>query len=245
MRSEEITGLGTITCNGQEIPYTIIYSNRSKSWAIEVKTDASVIVRMPQNIPPEKVRKLVETKREWIAAQVQKYSSRPKISRNYTNGETLPFLGQEYPVIRHTGSPAKAEFTDGRFLITIPDDFTGPDQTALARDLTIMLYRRIGTAPLEKIIQHYAPLAEITPPRLRIRLQERKWGCCTPKNGIIINARILLAPEIVAEYIVVHELAHLRYRHHQKTFWNEVERLMPAYRDAENILKTDGWKFVF
>jgi len=245
MRSDEVTGLGTITCNGHEIPYTVIYSNRRKSWAIEVKTDASVIVRMPQSIPPEKVRKLVETKSEWIAAQVQKYSSRPRITRSYTDGETLPFLGEEHPVIRKTGSPAKAEFTDGRFLITIPDGFTETDQTAIARDLTVMLYRRIGTDPLEEIIQHYAPLAEVASPRLRIRLQERKWGCCTPKNGIIINARILLAPKIVAEYIVVHELAHLRFRHHQKTFWNEVERLMPEYRDAEKILKTDGWQFVF
>ncbi|MDR0980639.1 MAG: M48 family metallopeptidase [Methanocalculaceae archaeon] len=245
MRSDEVTGLGTITCNGHEIPYTVIYSSRRKSWAIEVKTDASVIVRMPQSIPPEKVRKLVETKSEWIASQVQKYSSRPRITRSYTDGETLPFLGQEHPVVRKTGSPAKAEFTDDRFLITIPDGFTETDQTAVARDLIIMLYRRIGTDPLEEIIQHYAPLAEVAPPRLRIRLQERKWGCCTPKNGIIINARILLAPKIVAEYIVVHELAHLRFRHHQKTYWNEVERLMPEYRDAEKILKTDGWQFVF
>ena len=56
---------------------------------------------------------------------------------------------------------------------------------------------------------------------------------------------ILLAPAIVAEYIVVHELAHLRFRHHQKIFWDEVGRLMPGYRDAEKILKTEGWKFVF
>ena len=245
MRSEDVTGSGTITHNGQEIPYTVIYSDRSRSWAVEVKTNASVIVRMPQNIPPEKVRKLVETKSEWIAHQVQKYASRPPIVRSYTDGETLPFLGEEYPVVRKNGSPAKAEFTGGQFLITVPENFPPGDQTAIARDLIIMLYRRIGEAPLEEIIRRYAPLAGVEPPRLRVRLQERKWGCCTPKNGIIINARILLAPAIVAEYIVVHELAHLRFRHHQKTFWDEVGRLMPGYRDAEKILKTEGWKFVF
>lgn len=245
MRSEEVTGSGVILHNGQEISYTVIYSNRQKSWTIEVKPDATVIVRMPQSVPPEKVKKLVETKTDWITSQVQKYSARPSPIRRYTNGETLPFLGEEYPIIRKTGSPAKAELVNGQFLITIPDNFSETEQTAIARDLTVMLYRRIGIAPLEKIIQHYAPLAEIAPPKLRIRLQERKWGCCTPKNGIIINARILLAPELVAEYIVVHELAHLRFRHHQKTFWNEVERLMPNYRDAEKLLKTDGWKFVF
>ena len=233
MRSGKATCPGTVTCNGQEIPYTIIYSDRSRSWAIEVKADASVIVRMPQNIPPEKVKTLVETKSEWISQQVQKYTSRAQISRRYTDGETLPFLGQDYPIIRKTGDHAKAEFTDGLFYITLPDGFTEFDQTVLARDLIIMLYRRVGAAPLEDIINHYSPLAGVDP------------GCCTPKNGIIVNVRILLAPKIVAEYIVVHELAHLRFRHHQKTFWNEVERLMPTYRNAEKILKNDGWKFVF
>ena len=245
MRSEKAACPGTVTYNGQEIPYTIIYSDRSRSWAIEVKADASVIVRMPQNIPPEKAKTLVETKNEWIYQQVQKYTARVQISRRYTDGETLPFLGKDYPIIRKTGDYAKAEFTDGLFYITLPDGFTESDQTALARDLIIMLYRRVGAAPLEDIINHYSPLAGVDPPKLRIRMQERKWGCCTPKNGIIIDVRVLLAPKIVAEYIVVHELAHLRFRHHQKTFWDEVERLMPTYRDAETILKNDGWKFVF
>jgi hypothetical protein len=78
-----------------------------------------------------------------------------------------------------------------------------------------------------------------------MRFQEKKWGCCTPKNGIIINARVFLAPKIVAEYLVVHEVAHLRFRHHQKTYWDEVERLMPDYRKAERLLREDGWKWIF
>ena len=94
---------------------------------------------MPQNIPPEKAKTLVETKSEWIFQQVQKYTSRAQISRRYTEGETLPFLGQDYPIIRKTGDYAKAEFTDGLFYITLPDGFTESDQTALARDLIIML----------------------------------------------------------------------------------------------------------
>ncbi|MDR3102599.1 MAG: M48 family metallopeptidase [Methanocalculaceae archaeon] len=245
MRSKEAAGSGTVILDGQEIPYAVVYSSRRKSWAIEVKPNATVIVHMPQQIPSEKVKKLVDAKADWIFTQVQKYTARTTISRGYTNGETLPFFGTEYPVIRKSGNSTRAEFTNGQFIITVPDTFTEGEQTKLARVMMIMLYRRIGTAPLEEIISRYAPLAGVAPPKLRIQQQEWKWGCCTPKNGIIINASVFFGPKIVIEYIVVHELSHLRFRHHQKTFWAEVGRLMPNYCDAEAILKTDGWKFVF
>ncbi|MDV0442601.1 SprT family zinc-dependent metalloprotease [Methanorbis furvi] len=245
MRSEEVTGFGSVVWEGESIAYTVVYSSRRKSWAVEVKPDGCVIVRMPQHVPPEKVRKLVEEKAEWISTQVKKYRSRVEIVRNYMDGEILPFFGAEYPVVRKTGAVSKAEFLDDCFVITIPDSFDADAARDVSKDMVVLLFRRMGFSPLEEIIAHYAPLAGVEPPKLRIRLQERKWGCCTPKNGIIVNARVLLAPKIVAEYIVVHELAHLRYRHHQKSFWDEVERLMPNYREAEKILKTDGWRFVF
>jgi predicted metal-dependent hydrolase len=203
------------------------------------------MIRVPRNIPPERVRRLVETKRDWIVRQVQKHSSCSKITRNYADGETLPLFGQEYPIVRKAGNLAKAEFVNDLFFITIPNNSTKTDQTTMARDLIIMLYQKIGAIHLKDIIQQYAFLAETVPPKYRITLQKRKWGSCTPRNEIIINTRILLAPRIVAEYIVVHELTHLKFRHHQKSFWEEVERFMPKYRDAEEILKNDGWKFVF
>lgn len=245
MRSEDATGTGSVFLNGQEISYTIIYSSRRRSWAVQVKPDATVIVRMPQMVPPDLAKKLVDTKAEWIFPQVGKYTTRTPIVRRYADGETLPFLGTEYPILRQTGAPAKTGRSNAAFVITVPTGFSPEDTIHTSREMMILLFRRMGTKPLEEIIARYAPIAGVEPPKLRIRHQEHKWGCCTPKNGIIINVRVLLAPKIVAEYIVVHELAHLGFRHHQKTFWDEVERLMPEYCTAEKLLKTDGWKFVF
>ena len=242
---DEVTGQDAIVWGGRTIPYTVVYSGRRRSWTIEVKTDGTVVVRMPSSVPPEKVRELVAGKTAWIGTQVEKYTTRVPVMRMYREGEMLPFLGQEYPVIRQTGDTAKAEFSGTAFVITLPAGLTPEEERCISRDMVIFLYRRIGLAPLQEIIARYAPVADVEPPNLRIRLQERKWGCCTPKNGIIVNARVFLAPRIVAEYIVVHELAHLRFRHHQRSFWDEVERLMPDYREAERILKAEGWTFVF
>lgn len=242
---DEVPGQDTVVCGDRVIPYTVVYSGRRRSWTIEVKADGTVLVRMPSGVAPEKVRELVTGKSAWIVKQVDTYAARVPVVRMYRDGEMLPFLGTEYPVIRQTGDTARAEFSGTAFVLTLPAGLSPEEEQLLAQDLVILLYRRIGLAPLQEIIGRYAPVAGVEPPNLRIRLQERKWGCCTPKNGIIVNARVLLAPRIVAEYIVVHELAHLRFRHHQKSFWEEVGRLMPNYREAEDILKSEGWRFVF
>jgi predicted metal-dependent hydrolase len=236
---------GVLELAGTGIFCTIVYSSRRKSWTIEVRQATSVIVRVPDTMTSGQVHALVQEKTAWILQQAGKFEARQTVSRNYEDGEVLPFLGTGYPVERRHGNTVKAEFTGDAFVITLPDGFSPEDQRLIARDAVTLLYRRIGYPPLAALIEKYAPAAGVAPPKLRLRVQEKKWGCCTPKNGIIINARVLLAPEPVAEYIVVHELAHIRFRHHQKSFWNEVERLMPGYRGAERILKEDGWKFVF
>lgn len=244
-KSEEKDTGNFVELDGKRIGYRIVRSSRRKSWTIEVKQTGEVFVRVPDTLSQEKVQLLVQEKSSWIFQQLEKYEMRLPTLRRYEDGELLPFLGNEYPVHRRVGAAAKAEFTGSSFVITVPDGFSSEDQTLIARDVVMLLYRRIGFSHLQEIVSKYAPLANVSAPKLRIKVQEKKWGCCTPKNGIIINARVLLGPKIVAEYIVVHELAHIRFRHHQKSFWDEVERLMPEYREVERILKEEGWRFVF
>lgn len=164
--------------------------------------------------------------------------------RSYEDGEKISFFGEPLTIQRTIG-PARTEIFEGQLRLSIPDTFSPDDSKNLARDLVTLLYRRLGTVVLDPYVEKYAKLAGVNKPQLRIRLQKKKWGCCTPKNGIIINARVLLAPKIVAEYLVVHEIVHLRFPHHQKNYWDEVKRLMPDYKDVEKLMKTDGWRWEF
>lgn len=230
--------------NGNIIPIEVVYSDRRRSWAIEVKTNGEVLIRVPTAVSLEKVREIAQSKAEWIAKQQALFQNRDTKPRSYSDGEQIPFFGEELTIQRSLG-PAKAEIAGEVLHISTPDSFTPDEAEMTARDVVMLLYRRRGTAILDAYVEKYANLAGVTKPNLRMKLQKKKWGCCTPKNGIIINARVLLAPKIVAEYLVVHEIVHLRYPHHQKTYWKEVERLMPKYRDVEKLMKTEGWKWEF
>jgi len=234
----------SVVWNGQRIPIRVVHSDRRRSWAIEVTTTGEVLVRVPSGISEETVMEIAQSKAAWIAKQQLKFQTREKDLRRYADGDMIPFFGEDQ-IIKRTTGPAKAEISGGHLNISIPDSFSPDDAEIIARDMVMLLYRRRGTTVLDAYVEKYADLAGVTKPKLRMRLQKKKWGCCTPKNGIIINARVLLAPRIVAEYLVVHEIVHLRFPHHQKAYWNEVERLMPDYRKVEKQLKEEGWRWEF
>ena len=98
-------------------------------------------------------------------------------------------------------------------------------------------------------IERWAPIvapdsawANITDrkPRLSIRHQKTLWGSCTREGNLNFNCLLMLAPEDVRDYIVVHELCHLKHMNHSRAFWNLVERAMPNYREQKKWLKENG-----
>lgn len=239
--------MDAVMIDGREVPVTLVFSTRRRTLGISVKPTGEVVIHAPARISREEALAFAQEKSAWIARHRETFLARPKIVRGYADGEKIPFFGRELTIQRtaYEGKTIRARLEDKTLSLMIPSFLSEEDAEASARDAVIFLYRRAGAAALEEFVQKYALAAGVPAPALRVRVQERKWGCCTPKNGIIINVKVLLAPKIVAEYLVVHEIAHLRFRHHQKTFWDEVRRLMPNYETAERLLKEDGWRWVF
>lgn len=233
--------MSAVVFDGEDIPLTIIRSARRKTIGLTVKESGEVILRIPPHVTEEKAVSFAQSKAEWIVRHRLKFHSRTQVERFYADGEKIPFLGRELTIRRIEGDKVRAEILEGELLLTGPAG-TGTD---VFREAVVFLFRREGVKLLRPLVLEVARAAGVEPPMLRVREQQRKWGCCTPKNGIILNVRVLLAPEPVIRYLVVHEVAHLEHRHHLDSFWAEVERLMPEFQDAERILKEQGWMWIF
>ncbi|BFH15659.1 M48 family metallopeptidase [Paenibacillus melissococcoides] len=78
------------------------------------------------------------------------------------------------------------------------------------------------------------------PKAIIIRDQEQRWGSCTPAGNIILNWRIFLAPASVVDYVLVHELAHLKYMNHSKEYWDTVRMLLSEYEEKKEWLRLNG-----
>ena len=93
---------------------------------------------------------------------------------------------------------------------------------------------------LTERVEYFAPRIGVSYGRISIRHQKTKWGSCSSKGNLNFNCLLMLAPEAVRDYVVVHELCHRKQMNHSEAFWAEVERVLPRYREARKWLKTHG-----
>ena len=90
----------------------------------------------------------------------------------------------------------------------------------------------------------FAPYIGVTYGKISIRHQKTKWGSCSSKGNLNFNCLLMLAPEKVRDYVVVHELCHRKQMNHSPAFWKEMEQIMPDYREAKQWLKINGRKLM-
>jgi len=233
--------MSSVMFAGEEIPITVVRSARRRTVGITVKESGEVILRIPPHVTEDEALFFAQEKAEWIFRHREKFAARERVVREYADGDVMPFFGRKLTISRVEGPVVRAEIAGDTLRLTGP---FGTDASVF-REAVIFLFRREGLKLLRPLVAEVSAAAGVLPPEIRIREQKGKWGCCTPKNGIIFNVRVLLSPLPVIRYLAVHEVVHVKHRHHQESFWAEVERIMPQFRDAERLLKEQGWTWVF
>lgn len=101
-------------------------------------------------------------------------------------------------------------------------------------------YRKLAGQVLARKVEYYARQMQVTFGRITVRDQKTRWGSCSAKGNLNFNWRLVLAPEEVLDYVVVHELAHRKEMNHSQRFWSQVENVMPDYRSRRLWLKENG-----
>lgn len=240
-RNTDSTNL--ITVEGRSIPYNIRRSDRAKRIVLKILADASVEVVAPPNTDSNLIHKFVTDKADWILKKTTDARPRPQI-RDYKDGNLLPLLGEEVLLsVLMGGDSPDAWLTDGKIIVRIPDSLT----PASARELVKRGYKKILTQTLEKIshemVVRWSSRLNIQQPRIKFGEQKTHWGLCTPR-GITLNIRLAMAPVDLIEYVVVHELCHIRHPNHSDKFWKLVGEMLPNYKNARSRLKRDGNLFM-
>jgi predicted metal-dependent hydrolase len=239
----------SIKACGRTISYEIIYSKKRKRAAILVRPNMRVEFRAPQGLSKDTIREIVEGKAQWIFKKLEWFEANrfPDQKKQYCEGEVFLYLGREYPLrIIFTDDVKKPRsFLKGSELMIEISETTSTDQLSFrVKEAVWTFYSGRAEEEVEKLLKSYSKKLGVVPPVFMVKYQKRRWGSCSAGNILRINFQLIMAPHGQLEYVVVHELCHIKEKNHSARFWNLVRELMPDYEQHRNSLKKDGWKYV-
>jgi len=160
--------------------------------------------------------------------------------REFVSGETFLYLGRQYRLRverGRAGGDARVRLVRGHLVVSIPDRGA---QAPHVREQLIAWYRGRATNYLPTRVAHWAPELRVEPKAVLIRDQRRRWGSADAKGNLRLNWRLVQAPLRLVDYVVVHELAHLRHAGHGRDFWAAVARVIPDCEVRRMNLKVLG-----
>lgn len=190
----------------------------------------------PEDTSDERIRQVVESKRQWIHEKVghsQKYQDRPHApGKELVNGESVLYLGRQYRIEVVEDKSGDIKFTQ-RFIV--PASHAARRKGSM-RDWYIA---RAREKVLPRVELHARKLG-VEFKRARVVDNRYRWGSCTVQDNLNFNWRLIKAPMFVIDYVIVHELAHLIETNHTQKFWNVVRAQAPTMEKARLWLKEHG-----
>ena len=229
-----------------DLSYTIRRSHRAKYTRIVVKPGAIEVVA-PIQICDEQIRAFVVLQQGWIRNALRrvedKAAAAPTITpRCYEDGVAVPYQGRQIPLrVSHiqTGATRIRWLDENQLHISVPADTTQPSNDIIKQALERWMKNQARRQAL-LLMEKHQHAHHLHPRSLKIKTQKSRWGSCGPHNDINLNWLLMLAPPAVFEYVVVHELCHIRHKNHSKDFWGLVEAHLPEYQQHRQWLKQHG-----
>jgi len=223
--------------------YQLIRSNR-KSIAISFDRDGglSLTVKAPYWVSLKEIDSFVASKKDWIFATAQRLkreqekalAARPGLE----NGDVLRFLGEKriLTVIREERSRGKVKCVMERLLLWVPYEADYEYKRAQLEKW----YRKQALLVFTQKAEEFAEVLKVNFAKIHIKDQKSRWGSCSGRGNLNFNWRLIMAPEPVCDYVIIHELCHLRFMDHSASFWKLVESICPDYKQYRNWLKENG-----
>jgi predicted metal-dependent hydrolase len=208
-------------------------SRRRKSIGLMVTTEGKVVVTLPRGATQASLARALEKHRAWIERRV---AERQAAWGRLKEGEAY-FLGQPYRLTAGGGTPGAVSLNSGEIRVPLDD---GAD---LWPHLTAW-YREEAFRLLRERVSYWGVQMGLAPGPVALKEWKRRWGECHPDGKLRFNWRLILCPPAVIDYVVVHELAHLKVPGHNPRFWGQVAAVLPDYAARRRWLNREGAPFL-
>ena len=227
-----MTQLHLLIPNGEAIPYQLERRSR-KTVGLKINPNG-LIVHAPTRLSQKELERMLLSKADWIVKKLEAQQENQLEKFIWKNGASLLLLGNAIELsVRLDPVNRALEYEPGRISVALP---TPNDQTSIARKV-LQWYKKQALADFKRRIVLLAAKLGVEIPPLLLSSARSRWGSCNSRGEVRLNWRLLQAPPHIINYVVAHELAHLKEMNHSAKFWATVERIYPDYKTAEKELK--------
>ena len=231
-----------------QFDYTIRRSDRAKKTRIIV-TPHKIEVVAPRGVSDKNIQAFVKNQQDWIISTAEKLTKKhrqtKKLAPNiYSDGVEIPFHGNSV-IIKlksYSNTTIKLEFNHSVINLLVPLNrmLEMKDNSEQIRLALISGLKKQACVETQAYIELHAKKQNLYPRSVKIKTQKSRWGSCGIHNDINLNWLLILAPPKVMEYVVVHEICHIKERNHSAKFWQLVESHLPDYKKQRLWLKQNG-----
>lgn len=222
-----------------DFDYDIRISKRAKNVRLTIGRDARLQLVVPEGFDQRRIPALLAQKADWISHALQR-AQRLLETRHAAYGDRLipseihlKAIDEQWSIQHHSSAEAYYEQQNGQLQLYANHD---SDAVALLQEWL----KERARATLPKLLAKYAQNTGLNYRRCSIRLQKTRWGSCSSRGTISLNARILLLTPSLAEYLFIHELCHTRHMNHSAAFWRLVSSYLPDYRQRDQAVNQAG-----
>lgn len=219
------------------IDITIEKTGRRKTVSIFIERNGTVRVLAPLSATDENIEAAVKAKEYQIFVKLARWKelNQGKVTREYVNGQSFLYLGRNYrlSIIENQNVPLK--ISGGFFLL---DKKYLPKAANIFKDF----YKAKAELKIKERVRNIEEKFQHKPTTIKVFELQNRWASWTPKNGLNFHWKCIMAPVSVLDYIITHEMVHLKYPNHSAEFWNELDKKMPNFREYEDWLKRNGVK---
>jgi predicted metal-dependent hydrolase len=223
-----------VALGAEPVDYVLV--RRRGRHGVGLKVDETgLTVSAPATMPLGRIEALVRESTPWVLKKIAEWRLRQVPCASWRDGAELPFLGESL-VLRLVQAPRpRAELHGDQLWVATRD--AGDDEV---RRTAVAWYKREARAYLGSRVSLLAQRAAIAAPRFMLSSAMSRWGSCNSRREVRLAWRLVKAPPHMVDYVICHELAHLRHMNHSAAFWAEVERQYPDYRRVrEDLFATD------
>ncbi len=224
-----------------ERPIQIVRKFRAQRLTLSIRPDRPIRLTSNMTTRKEEMRKFLVSNSAWIEKNLKKIDELEKIYQKpkLEDGSLFPFLGELKYFTFAKGRKARPSISveDGFLICYLPDHFPPRDVEPILQNF----YKKQGIEYVTRRMQHWISVTQLKPAQLKFGRATTRWGSCNSKQQINMNWKLICHAPHLIDYVIVHELCHLRFLNHSESFWNLLAEFMPEYRVYEKTLNDETY----